>query len=523
MFAGSSDGRRSPSLAAVMVASALLTFCGAARASFHLWQISEIYSNASGTVQFVELSSAFPGQNFLTGHFISTTGATTQTFTFMADLPFDTTNRHFLVATQGFANLGVVTPDYIVPNGFIPAAGNVNFASVDMVNYAALPTDNIRSIDRFGTPAVNSPTNEAGVSASVQPPAAPQLLGLQPGIGQIAVSISPPNGVPAGLMPTSYTATCNPGAISVTSPTPAVLVTGLAGGTNYSCTATATNPVGTGPASTPLNATTFSAPDAPLIGAATPGDGLAGVYFSPPGFNGGAAIGSYTATCNPGAVSAQGLTSPVIVSGLVDGTAYSCSVTASNIVGTGPPSATVAVTPSAAAALQLLAVQSRKSHGAAGAFDVNIDPAPLINGAISVEPRGIGAGHTIVFQFTVPVTSIGAVASVDAANNAAGAANGAFAGNEVLVTLRGIPDNQRVTVSVGNVNNAGVDFSASLGFLVGDVNASRSVSASDIVAIKAHGGQGVGAANFRFDPGLNGSIGAGDVSAAKARAGTVLR
>jgi hypothetical protein len=32
-----------------------------------------------------------------------------------------------LIATQGFAALGLVTPDYVIPNGFIPLAnGTIN-------------------------------------------------------------------------------------------------------------------------------------------------------------------------------------------------------------------------------------------------------------------------------------------------------------------------------------------------------------------------------------------------------------
>jgi cytochrome c peroxidase len=91
----------------------------------------------------------------------------------------------------------------------------------------------------------------------------------------------------------------------------------------------------------------LTAPGAPTIGAATPGNASAGVAFSPPASDGGAAITSYTATCTAGATSrtASAAASPITVSNLTNGTAFACSVTATNSVGTGPASAAVSVTP----------------------------------------------------------------------------------------------------------------------------------------------------------------------------------
>ncbi len=84
---------------------------------------------------------------------------------------------------------------------------------------------------------------------------------------------------------------------------------------------------------------------APTIGAATPGNGQASIAFAPPVSNGGAAITSYTVSCNPGSIMGSGAASPVTVTGLTNGTAYTCTVAANNTAGSSAPSAGVTVTP----------------------------------------------------------------------------------------------------------------------------------------------------------------------------------
>ena len=91
-----------------------------------------------------------------------------------------------------------------------------------------------------------------------------------------------------------------------------------------------------------------TAPDAPTIGVATPGNGQASVAFTAPGNNGGSAITSYTVTSSPGGFTGTGASSPIVVSGLTNGTAYTFTVTATNAIGTSTASgASAAVTPKA--------------------------------------------------------------------------------------------------------------------------------------------------------------------------------
>src|SRR5579871_192811 len=88
-------------------------------------------------------------------------------------------------------------------------------------------------------------------------------------------------------------------------------------------------------------------PGAPTIGAATGGNAQASVTFTPPVFTGGTAITLYTATSNPGGLTGTGTSSPIVVTGLTNGTAYTFTVTATNGAGTGSASAASnSVTPS---------------------------------------------------------------------------------------------------------------------------------------------------------------------------------
>ena len=80
-------------------------------------------------------------------------------------------------------------------------------------------------------------------------------------------------------------------------------------------------------------------PNAPTGAMATSGNASATVSFVPPSFNGHAAITSYTVTSSPGNITAMGAGSPITVTGLTNGTAYTFTVTAANSVGTSVSSA----------------------------------------------------------------------------------------------------------------------------------------------------------------------------------------
>jgi len=167
----------------------LLLMSSQARAAFHLWSISEIYSSADRSVQFVEFSTTFGSQQFVGGQSVTAFNSNSSlsvVFTIpLVNLPGDSANKTFLIATPGFGSLpGGVTPDYVFTTSPFLFAGNgsISFSGGDSVSYANLPSDNVASLVRSGGTmvfsAANSPGNFLGQTGSVPEPGVLAIVGL---------------------------------------------------------------------------------------------------------------------------------------------------------------------------------------------------------------------------------------------------------------------------------------------------------------------------------------------------------
>lgn len=161
-------------------------------------------------------------------------------------------------------------------------------------------------------------------------------------------------GYNGGLPITSATARSSPGNITATTTSPTggiVNVSGLTLGTTYTFVVFATNAIGNSADSAASNsqrAATF--PGAPTIGTATIASPTSvTVSFTAPGSDGGETITSYTATSSPGGLTGtvnQAGSGSITVTGLTSGTAYTFTVAATNVIGTGnSSSASNQVTP----------------------------------------------------------------------------------------------------------------------------------------------------------------------------------
>jgi len=169
-------------------------------------------------------------------------------------------------------------------------------------------------------------------------------------------------------------------------------------------------------------------------------------------------------------------------------------------------------------ALQLTSAVSRKTHGAAGTFDI---PLPL-SGSPGVECRTGGAtgDYTQVFTFTNNVTSGNA-----SVTGGIGSVSGmpVFSGNTMTVNLTGVANAQTLTVTLSGVTDEFSqvlpDTPVSVNMLIGDTNGNGVVNATDVAQTKAQVGQSVTSSNFRTDVNASGIINATDVAIVKAHSG----
>jgi len=161
---------------------------------------------------------------------------------------------------------------------------------------------------------------------------------------------------------------------------------------------------------------------------------------------------------------------------------------------------------------------SRKTHGAAGTFDV---PLPL-TGNVGVECRSDGATND--YQMIVNFANSVTVESAAVTSGTGSVSSFTVSGSQVTVNLTGVTNVQRITVTLFNVNDGTHmgNVPVSMGVLVGDVNGNAVVNASDVSLTKSQVGQAVSGSNFREDVNANGLINSGDVALVKSKVGTAL-
>ena len=179
----------------------------------------------------------------------------------------------------------------------------------------------------------------------------------------------------------------------------------------------------------------------------------------------------------------------------------------------------IAFAPSSGMAPTPTSVVSRKTHGGAGPFDINLPQG----GPVGIECRTGGAmnDYQVVVTFASPVTASGA--AVTGGTGSVSSATGSGT-STLTVNLTGVTNIQVITVTLNGVSGgAGSgNIAISMGVLVGDTNNNGAVNAGDTAQTKGRSGQTTNGTNFRSDVNTDGIINAGDSSAVKSRSGTAL-
>jgi uncharacterized protein (TIGR02145 family) len=314
-----------------------------------------------------------------------------------------------------------------IPGGFT-GTGSASPITVTGLTNGTAYTFTVIATNANGSSSPSSASNSVIPSAG---PGVPTIGTATKGNAQATVTFTAPvsNG---GSVITGYTVTSSPGGITHIGTTSPIIVTGLTNGTAYTFTVFATNANGNSSPSSASNSVTPSAvPGAPTIGTATKGNAQATVPFTAPVSNGGSVIILYTVTSTPGNFTGTGTASPITVSGLTNGTAYTFTVIATNANGPSlPSSASNSVTPSTLPGAPTIGTATKGNAQASVAFiPGSTGGSPIIVYTVTSTPGnfiGTGTASPITvsgltngsaYTFTVIATNANGNSAASAASN----------------------------------------------------------------------------------------------------------
>lgn len=218
---------------------------------------------------------------------------------------------------------------------------------------------------------------------------------LTPGNGSAIVAYDLPSEFLGDPRPWFVAVTCNAAGSLPTTTTTAdsvvrnITITGLQNGVVYSCTYRITSASGVA-ISEQLDVVPGT-PVRPLDPNATPGNASVALSFQASADNGFPVTG-YTATCEATGQerrTVNGASSPLVVTGLANGVAYSCIVYGSNTLGAGEKSASMPVTPGIPAAVKSISATTT-SNSATFSFSPpdSDNGSPITSYTVACDPVG---------------------------------------------------------------------------------------------------------------------------------------
>jgi uncharacterized protein YhjY with autotransporter beta-barrel domain len=243
-------------------------------------------------------------------------------------------------------------------------------------------------------------------------------------------------------------------------------------------------------------------PGVPAAVTPTAGNARAIVAFTAPTVTGNSPITGYTVTATGGgsSVPASGASSPITVTGLTNGTAYTFTVAAINAVGTGPASsASTAVTPMAPATVP--GAPTGVSAAAGNAQAAITFNAPASNGGAAITQYTVtatGGGSPVTVTGTgSPITVTGlangtAYTFTVAATNSVGTGPASAASAAVTPTAVTVPTVAAKSVTTAFNTVAHIDLSGSI--------AGAAITAVTVAVAPAHGTASVAGEIVTYTP-----------------------
>ncbi len=291
---------------------------------------------------------------------------------------------------------------YTAACGSVTATGSASPVTVTGLTNGTAYTCRVQTTSSVGSSSWSALSGSVTPTSAATLPAAPAISSVVAGNANVKVTFNP-GALGSGTL-VRYTASC--GSVTFTGSASPITVTGLTNGTAYTCRVQTTSSVGSSPWSANSASVTPTAvvlPAAPTISSVTAGNGAVTVAFNPGALGSGTLV-RYTASC--GSVSVNGSASPIVVTGLTNGTAYTCRVQTTSSAGTGAWSAASAsVTPTLPPVLPS-APTIGTAVGAPGQGTVYFTPGALGSGSLVNYTAACGGVFATGLSSPITVTGL---------------------------------------------------------------------------------------------------------------------